>query len=179
MKKRWLGILALMLTAVSCGTLGACKNKDKKEAGKSAYEIWLDAGNTGTEDDFLAWLKGAQGDQGAEGKSAYQIWLDAGNTGTEEDFLSWLQGDPSSEYGESLRFQKISGKNEYRVMGIGSVTSLDIVIPASYRGLPVTEIGSMAFYVSPANKNTIVLAKYDSYAYNWAKDNKVKVDFYR
>ena len=28
------------------------------EDGKSAYQIWLDNGNTGTEEDFLAWLKG-------------------------------------------------------------------------------------------------------------------------
>lgn len=26
--------------------------------GKSAYEIWLDAGHTGTEEDFLNWLRG-------------------------------------------------------------------------------------------------------------------------
>ena len=43
----------------------------------------------------------------------------------------------------------------------------------------VNEIGSMAFYVAPANKNTIILAKLNSYAYDWAKENKVKVDFYR
>ena len=73
MKKRLLAVLCLALTAVGCCTLGACK--DKGGAGKSAYDIWLDAGNTGTEEEFLEWLKGAQGDQGAqgtEGKSAYQ-----------------------------------------------------------------------------------------------------------
>lgn len=35
--------------------------------GASAYEIWLRNGHTGTEDDFLAWLKGPQGDPGAPG----------------------------------------------------------------------------------------------------------------
>ncbi len=35
--------------------------------GKSAYEIWTDAGNTGTEADFLVSLTGAQGDNGAQG----------------------------------------------------------------------------------------------------------------
>ena len=30
--------------------------------GKSAYEIWLDAGNTGTVADYLAAIKGDQGD---------------------------------------------------------------------------------------------------------------------
>ena len=81
--------------------------------GKSAYQIWLDNGNTGTEADFLTWLKGkdgangtdgkdgvngadgkdgANGQDGVDGKSAYQIWLDNGNTGTETDFLNWLKG---------------------------------------------------------------------------------------
>ena len=72
--------------------------------GKSAYQIWIDNGNTGTEADFLNWLKGKDGTNGADGKdgvngqdgvdgkSAYQIWLDNGNTGTKADFLNWLKG---------------------------------------------------------------------------------------
>ena len=36
--------------------------------GKSAYQIWLDNGNTGTETDFLNWLKGKDGTNGANGK---------------------------------------------------------------------------------------------------------------
>jgi hypothetical protein len=35
--------------------------------GKSAYEIWLDEGNTGTEQDFLDSLVGADGPPGADG----------------------------------------------------------------------------------------------------------------
>ena len=34
------------------------------EDGKSAYDIWLDAGNTGSEEDFLESLKGKNGDPG-------------------------------------------------------------------------------------------------------------------
>ena len=30
--------------------------------GKSAYELWLDAGNTGTIEQYIASLKGVQGD---------------------------------------------------------------------------------------------------------------------
>lgn len=44
--------------------------------GKSAYQIWLDAGNTGTEQDFLASLKGVKGDTGAKGDKG-----DKGDTG--------------------------------------------------------------------------------------------------
>lgn len=35
--------------------------------GKSAYEMWIDAGNTGTEEDFLNSLKGEKGDTGETG----------------------------------------------------------------------------------------------------------------
>ena len=52
--------------------------------GKSAYDIWLSLGNKGTEQDFIASLKGDKGD------SAYDIWLQQRHTGTEEDFISYL-----------------------------------------------------------------------------------------
>lgn len=87
---------------------------------------------------------GKDGKDGADGKSAYQIWLDNGHTGTEADFLEWLKGDGVSS-AESLQYQRISGKDEYRVIGLGTVSSLDIEIPATYKGLPVTEIGASAF----------------------------------
>src|SRR5690606_30871134 len=67
--------------------------------GKSAYEEWIDAGNTGSEQDFLDSLKGDQGIQGiagtdgVDGKSVYEEWIDAGNTGSEQDFLDSLKGD--------------------------------------------------------------------------------------
>ena len=66
--------------------------------GKSAYEVWKDLGNTGTEADFITSLKGIKGDPGidgdagTDGKSAYQIWLDQGNAGNEIDFLSSIEG---------------------------------------------------------------------------------------
>ena len=64
--------------------------------GKSAYEVWLELGNTGTEEDFINSLKGTNGDDGtdgADGKSAYEVWLELGNTGTEEDFINSLKGE--------------------------------------------------------------------------------------
>lgn len=49
-------------------TVGTTLNPEKLKGqagvganGKSAYEIWLEAGNTGTEADFLASLEGADG----------------------------------------------------------------------------------------------------------------------
>ena len=40
--------------------------------GKSAYEIWLENGNTGTEEDYLASLKGDKGDKGDTGEQGPQ-----------------------------------------------------------------------------------------------------------
>jgi len=86
--------------------------------GKSAYQIWLEFGNTGSESDFIASLKGDKGDKGdtgkqglqgiqgergktgADGKSAYQTWLELGNTGSESDFIVSLKGD-KGDNGES------------------------------------------------------------------------------
>ena len=36
--------------------------------GKSAYQVWLEAGNTGTEEDYLNSLKGADGEPGKQGE---------------------------------------------------------------------------------------------------------------
>ena len=48
----------------------ANKEMLKGEDGKSAYEIWLEQGNTGTEQDFLDSLKGEKGDPGNSGSGA-------------------------------------------------------------------------------------------------------------
>jgi len=93
---------------------------DKGDDGLSAYEIWLSLGNSGTETDFIASLKGDRGEQGLQGiqgeigltgekgeqgekgrdgvdgqdgKSAYETWLLLGNSGTETDFIASLKGD--------------------------------------------------------------------------------------
>lgn len=44
--------------------MGSLQGKD----GKSAYQIWLDNGNKGTEQDFLNSLKGTKGDKGDKGE---------------------------------------------------------------------------------------------------------------
>ena len=88
--------------------------------GKSAYQVWLDLGNSGTEQDFLDSLKGEKGADGTmtfadlteeqkeslkgepgadgtDGASAYEIWIDEGNSGTEQDFLDSLKGEPGEK----------------------------------------------------------------------------------
>lgn len=63
----------------------------KGEDGKSAYDLWIEAGNQGTVDDFLESLIGETG------QSAYEAWLSVGNEGTILDFLADLEGDSAYE----------------------------------------------------------------------------------
>ena len=71
-KKVFNGILLGTAAMLCAGGFAACKGADGKDGingingadgvdgkdGKSAYEIWLEQGNTGSEEDFLDWLKG-------------------------------------------------------------------------------------------------------------------------
>lgn len=56
------------------------------EDGASAYEVWLSAGNTGTETDFLSSLKGEDGQDGEDGEDGISPHIDqiSGN---------WFLGD--------------------------------------------------------------------------------------
>ncbi len=74
--------------------------------GKSAYEIAVDDGFTGTIEEWLESLvgpSGAQGPSGADGKSAYEIAVEAGFTGTSAEWLDSLVGPegPSGAQGPS------------------------------------------------------------------------------
>ncbi len=68
--------------------------------GESAYQIAVDNGFEGTEEEWLASLHGADGPAGADGtdgtdgKSAYQYAVDGGYTGTEEDFQALMGTGP-------------------------------------------------------------------------------------
>ena len=74
------------------------KQGDAGKDGKSAYELAVDKGYTGTEEEWLASLVGAKGDKGdtgaagADGKSAYQLAVEKGYTGTESEWLASLAG---------------------------------------------------------------------------------------
>lgn len=58
-------------------------------AGKSAYQSWIEAGNSGSEAEFLTALKGKDG---TNGQSAYQIWVAQGGVGNEAAFIKSLEG---------------------------------------------------------------------------------------
>lgn len=103
-------------------------------SGKSAYEVWLSVGNSGTEMDFLNSLKGekgdiglqgiqgekgdkgntgakgSKGDTGADGKSAYDVWIEQGNSGTEADFLNSLKGEKGDTGSASVEIEEIENR---------------------------------------------------------------------
>lgn len=72
--------------------------------GKSAYQEWLDLGNSGTKQEFIDSLKGSSGKDGVDGRdgldgepgpvgdSAYQAWISLGNSGSTQDFINSLKG---------------------------------------------------------------------------------------
>lgn len=62
------------------------------EDGKSAYQIAVDNGFVGTENEWLNSLKGTDGAQGVNGKSAYEIAVNNGYSGTEQEWLLSLKG---------------------------------------------------------------------------------------
>ncbi|SHJ76290.1 hypothetical protein SAMN02745146_0104 [Hymenobacter daecheongensis DSM 21074] len=101
--------------------------------GKSAYESWKSAGNTGSEADFVRSLRGqsgssayelwrAAGNQGSvadyllslkgqNGTSAYQQWKDAGNEGSTKDFLATMEGQNGKD-GNTMRWESYVPENE-------------------------------------------------------------------
>lgn len=68
----YIAVIAMLvisaLCLVACGTNGVDGTDGKNGIdGKSAYEIWLDNGHTGSQTDFLDWLKGKDGKDGTNG----------------------------------------------------------------------------------------------------------------
>ncbi|WP_266138851.1 hypothetical protein [Bacillus amyloliquefaciens] len=65
--------------------------------GKSAYDIAVDNGFSGTIEEWLASLKGEKGDTGAtgaagkDGKSAYELAVQQGFSGTLDEWLASLK----------------------------------------------------------------------------------------
>ena len=56
------------------------------------------------------------------------------------------------DFTRGLEYKKIAGKEEYRVTGEGSFSGGELIVPATYKGLPVTEVGEFAFSYADAQK---------------------------
>lgn len=56
------------------------------------------------------------------------------------------------DFTRGLEYEKIEGREEYRVTGDGGFVGDELVVPATYKGLPVTEVGDYAFSYADARK---------------------------
>lgn len=81
---------------------------------------------------------------GKDEARSYDIWLAEGYEGTIQDFLKWLRGDDSYTPTEGLEYTLLAD-GTYEVTGIGSARDCDIMVPSTYEGKNVTNIGDYAF----------------------------------
>lgn len=128
------------------------------EDGKSAYQIWLDNGNTGSQADFLNWLRGAKGNDGQDGRGIKNISYKDGEfiilytDGTKETVGLPQDG---SEATEGLEYYLLPD-NTFGVKAGTTFYLEKIVIPGSYKGKAVTQISNSAFQ-SATNLKEILL----------------------
>lgn len=182
--------------------------------GKSAYELWLDEGNSGTMTDFLSSLKGEQGPQGEkgedgeqgiqgergndgnDGKSAYQIAIDNGFVGTEQEWLESLKGADGSDgtaadvsgkidNGGGVAKEVALTKAEYNALATKEQETLYIItddVPSekayAYKVCPINNITNLTDLVqqySLIENNLVVLTNIDdSKTYSYSLNNETK-----
>lgn len=107
-----------------CVILAACNGGGSGPAGapgKSAYEIWLEQGNVGTEQDFIA----------------YQTWLADGNTGSYQDYIIKAPTKPVHSLQDNrfvdMSFNTLGSRDFLRVPvkiytnDAGEITNIDLV----------------------------------------------------
>lgn len=101
--------LIILLCSLGCAIYCAvtAQNGAAGTPGKSAYELAVENGYQGTEDEWLSSLIGNQGDQGNDGKSAYELAVENGYRGTEQEWFVTLIG-PSGATGSD-------GKSAYEL----------------------------------------------------------------
>lgn len=79
------------------------------------------------------------------------------------------------DFTQGLEYEKIEGREEYRVTGDGGFAGDELVVPATYKGLPVTEVGEFAF--SDLNAQKIVLPesvlRIDDYAFSYCAAEEI------
>jgi hypothetical protein len=69
----------------------------KGDQGDSAYQVAVDEGFTGTELEWINYLKGEEGEKGDQGYSAYDLWLLDGNAGDFDAYLDAIKGNKGSK----------------------------------------------------------------------------------
>lgn len=142
---------------------------EKGKDGKSAYEIAVAGGYSGTEGEWLASLKAKDG---VNGKSVYQLAVDAGFVGTEAQWLETLKGS--------------QGDSAYRVAVAGGYVGTEAQWVASLKGekgdtspatLPYKELASgVLWYCRPRNTQSFVNGKFGPFVESIPSQNFVIED---
>ncbi len=157
-------LLLLLISALVCG-FAACNN-DTDENGDGGQTSHVHSGGTATCEDAAKCAECGE----AYGKALGHIWSYECNSTmhkqvcTRSGCSEVIQGDVDKENctacqtGEILEYKLSDGKDHYTVVGIGSVTSPNVVVPAEHNGLPVLAIGDRAF-VSCKDIETVVVSE--------------------
>ena len=163
MKRKFLTVLlALAATLCLCFGLAACGKKDQTPTADD--DLWTEErlyaeakalGFEGSFDDLVALFKGADGKDGRNGVGIQSAEIGEDGhlylTLTDGNVLDAgaVSGAPAQAEGtEGLAYRmrrSPTGEETLEVVGIGIAYDLDIVIPATYRGIPVTAIADRAF----------------------------------
>ena len=167
-----LSVLSASLGLLACGgNESSASSGEATEIEKvyAQYVVYAQAeGQTPLSyEEWLATIKGEKGEQGIQGAQGEKG--DKGDTGAQGVGIEKVEFDENGKLvitltdgtkqtvempsnspidkgaTENLHYQKIKGKEEYRVIGLGLAAESDIVISSTYNGLPVTEIGQNAF----------------------------------
>lgn len=107
--------------------------------GRSAYQVWLDNGHSGSEAQFLASLKGndggdgTSGSDGRDGKSAYELAVAGGFVGTQVQWLASLKGNPGNNGSNGT-----NGTN-----GTNGKSAYEIAVAAGYSGTQAQWLASL------------------------------------
>ncbi len=162
-KKLLLVLLAVISTICMAFAFGSCDDTTtSKNDGwgnvftvQTAYAHAQELGYEGTLEEFLASI------QGKDGKDAVGIkTVVVDNQGdliitlTDDTIINAgsvtnLENNPSTPteyYTEGLHYMLNPDKQSYSVAGLGMAEDCDVVIPAMYKGKPVTRIANSAFY---------------------------------
>ncbi len=139
MKKKILGILITFLVLFSVTLLTACNSGEKEEPHRHTYSTeW-------TYDETHHW-KVATCEHTEEIKDK-----------AEHSFINRVCNVcGKKEVSEGLSYTLINDNTEYEVSGIGTCTDIDIIIPSTYNGLPVTSIGVGAFGMCVSLQSVVI-----------------------